>query len=58
MFIKQGGTPHIPIEVIWSNVQTRVGTPHKILNYNGMCDHIVISILSSKFLLLAALIMI
>ena len=26
-----GGTPHILIEVIWSDVQTRVGTPHKIL---------------------------
>ena len=24
------GTPHITIEVIWSDVQTRVGTPHKI----------------------------
>ena len=24
-----GGTPHIPIEVVWSDVQTRVGTPHK-----------------------------
>ena len=33
MFEKQrgGGTPHIPIEVIWSDVQTRVGTPHKAL---------------------------
>ena len=35
MFEKQrgGGTPHIPIEVIWSDVQTRtigVGTPHNI----------------------------
>ena len=31
MFEKQrGGTPHIPIEVIRSDVQTRVGTPHKI----------------------------
>ena len=27
----EGGTPHIPIWNIWSNVQTRVGTPHKIL---------------------------
>ena len=26
-----GGTPHISIWVIWSDVQTWVGTPHKIL---------------------------
>ena len=26
-----GGTPHIPIEGIWSDIQARVGTPHKIL---------------------------
>ena len=25
---KLGQRVHIPIEVIWSNVQTRVGTPH------------------------------
>ena len=25
------GTPHNPIRDIWSDVQTRVGTPHKIL---------------------------
>ena len=32
MFAKQGGgTPHIPIEGIWSDIQARVGTPHKIL---------------------------
>ena len=31
MFGKQGGgTPHIPIEGIWSDIQARVGTPHKI----------------------------
>ena len=29
--MKQRGGAHIPIEVIWSNVQTRVGTPHKVL---------------------------
>ena len=29
--IRWGGTPHIPIWDIWSDVQTRVGTPHKIL---------------------------
>ena len=34
MFGKQGGgTPHIPSERIWSDFQTRVGTPHKILTY-------------------------
>ena len=26
-----GGTPHTPIEGILSNIQARVGTPHKIL---------------------------
>ena len=26
----KGGTPHIPFEGIWSNVQTKVGTPHQI----------------------------
>ena len=26
-----GGTPHIPNWDIWSDLQTRVGTPHKIL---------------------------
>ena len=26
-----GATPHIPIMDIWLDVQTRVGTPHKIL---------------------------
>ena len=25
-----GGTPYIPFEGIWSNVQTNVGTPHQI----------------------------
>ena len=25
------GTPHVPFKVIWSDVQTRVGTPHKVL---------------------------
>ena len=25
------GTPHIPIDGIWSDIQSRVGTPHKIL---------------------------
>ena len=36
MFEKQrGGTPHIPIEVMWSDVQTRVGTPHKALEQLG-----------------------
>ena len=30
---QRGGTPHITIEVIWSNVQTRVGTPHKVLEH-------------------------
>ena len=29
----RGGTPHIPIWIIWSDVITRVGTPHKILRY-------------------------
>ena len=27
----RGGTPHISIEGIWSDIQARVGTPHKIL---------------------------
>ena len=27
-FEKQGRTPHIPIEGIWLDIQTRVGTPH------------------------------
>ena len=35
IFPKQGGTPHIPIQVIWSDVQTRVGTPHKALEQLG-----------------------
>ena len=26
----RGGTPHIPIEGIWSDIQARVGTLHKI----------------------------
>ena len=33
MFEKQrgrGGTPHIPFEGIWSDVQTKVGTPHQV----------------------------
>ena len=25
-----GGAPHIPFEGIWSNIQTKVGTPHQI----------------------------
>ena len=29
-FRDRGGTPHIPIEGIWSYVKTKVGTPHKI----------------------------
>ena len=29
-FEKQGGTPHIPIEDIWLDIQTRVGAPHTI----------------------------
>ena len=28
------GTPHIPFEVIWSDVQTRVVTPHYIERTN------------------------
>ena len=43
-----GGTPHIPIEVIWSDVQTRVGTPHKILrclrSRGGGTPHIPIEV--------------
>ena len=36
MFEKQeGGTPHIPIEVIWSEVQTRMGTLHKLREQMG-----------------------
>ena len=38
-----GGTPHIPIKDIWSDVQTRVGTPHKTLRYfrsRGWTPHI------------------
>ena len=31
---QRGGTPHITIEVIWSNVQTRLGTPHRTMFLN------------------------
>ena len=27
---RKGGAPHVPIEVIWADIQTRVGTPHKL----------------------------
>ena len=44
----RGGAPHIPIEVIWSEVQTRVGTPHKILrcfrSIGGGAPHIPIEV--------------
>ena len=32
---QQGGTPHIPIEDIWLDIQTRVGKPQK--NFNCIC---------------------
>ena len=31
---KRGGTLHISIKVIWSDVHTRVGTAHKVLEQN------------------------
>ena len=37
MFEKQGGgTQQILIEVIWLDIQTRVGTPHKIQRKNSV----------------------
>ena len=33
--IRRGGTPRIPIEVMLSDAQTRVGTPHKLLEQLG-----------------------